>query len=293
MSDRDSTRLWLCMQDSGRTRTLSRALAKNTGMTVFMGPVSENDGEIAFIIADDAHAGRIAEARRQAAPNQKALLVTGGAKQLAKADLYMLHDTDAGTLYNAIDGLRAYRDYEIALGRAADLRVGAIKSLGSGEFLVRTAEEARDVAIFIAQGCPRTCNIAVGIYVLLVNAIEHGNLEFSPDEKAESIAEGRWRRKVARRIGEAAYAKRRVHVKFKRGGRMISLVIQDEGPGIDLIDAERKAPSPASYRGKGIKLARSLGFCQVSYLGVGSTVEASIMLAQDDKEPAVGRRMTG
>ena len=139
MASRETTRLWLCMQDSGRTRTLSRALAKNTGMTVFMGPVSENDGDIDFIVADDAHSGRIAEARRQAAPNQKALLVTGGAKQLAKADLYMLHDTDAGTLFNAIDGLRVYRDYEIALGRAADLRVGAIKSLAAAVMVLGSA----------------------------------------------------------------------------------------------------------------------------------------------------------
>lgn len=276
-------RIWLCMGDSNRTRILSRALAKSQGMVVYMGPTLDREGPIGLVLADDAHAPRIAEAKRNAASCQKSLLVTAGGKRVAAADIYLDHDTDAGTLSNAIDGLRAYRDYERALGHSSDLGVGAITSLSSGDFSVRTLDDARDVAIFIAQGCPRTCQIAVGIYVLLANAIEHGNLEISAIEKAKAMAEGKWRSLVVKRQGESVYARRRVRVKFQRGGRVISLVIQDDGPGIDAETAEMANPTAKGYRAKGIKIAKSLGFSQVSYLGVGNIVEATILLAQAKK----------
>jgi hypothetical protein len=273
-------RIWLCMGDSNRTRILSRALAKGQGMVVYMGPTLDREGPIGLILADDAHAPRIAEAKQNAAACQKSLLVTANGARAAAADIHLDHDTDAGTLSNAIDGLRGYRDYEVALGRNSDLRVGAITSLNSGEFSVRTLDDARDVATFIAQGCPRTCQVAVGIYVLLANAIEHGNLEISSTEKAKAMAEGKWRRMIVKRQGENEYARRRVRVKFQRGGRVISLVIQDDGPGIDAETAEMANPTGKGYRAKGIKMAKTLGFSQVSYLGVGNIVEATILLTQ-------------
>lgn len=80
-------RIWLCMTDSNRTRVVSRALAKGFDMTVYMGTTMDNEAPVAFVVADDAHAARIAEARGNAAPGQISLLVTGGAGEPAPTSI--------------------------------------------------------------------------------------------------------------------------------------------------------------------------------------------------------------
>lgn len=276
-SARIPDRIWLCMADSNRTRVVSRALAKGMGMTVYMGPTMDDEGPVALVVADDAHADRIEKARSNAAPRQKSLLVTASARR-AGADIFLDHDTDAGTLANAIEGLRALRAYELIVPADQDIGNGALRTLEDGEFAVSTLEDARDVALFLGRACPDPAPVTVGLFVLLAGAIEHGNLEFDPTEKAKGLAEGNWTRKLAQRMSEPAYAGRKVSLRFRRGGRLLSFVIQDEGEGIDADTAEMADPSRVGYRGKGIKMARSLGFSQVTWLGVGNTVEASIVL---------------
>jgi hypothetical protein len=272
-------RLWLCMSDSNRTRVLSRALAKGLGMTVYLGPTMDEEGPVALVVADDAHAARIADARKNAAPKQRSLLVTGNARR-SGADIFLDHDADAGTLANAIDGLRAYRAQELAIPADSEIGLGATQSLEAGEFSIQTREQASDVAILLGRATPRPCATAVGLYVLLANAIEHGNLGFDPSDKAKGLAEGNWERKLSKRMTESLYEDRRVKLRFQRGGRILSFIIQDDGEGIDAETAEMADPSRAGYRGKGIKLAKSMGFGQVNYLGVGNTVEAAVLLPQ-------------
>lgn len=281
-------RLWLCMSDSNRTRVLSRALAKGLGMTVYMGPTMDEEGPVALIVADDAHAARIADARKNAAPKQRSLLVTGNARR-SGADIFLDHDADAGTVANAIDGLRAYRAHELAIPADAEIGLGATQSLEAGEFSIQTREQARDVAILLGRATPRPCATAVGLYVLLANAIEHGNLGFDATEKAKGLAEGNWERKLAKRMTESEYEDRRVRLRFQRGGRILSFIIQDDGEGIDAETAEMADPSRAGYRGKGIKLAKSMGFGQVNYLGIGNTVEATVLLPQRLESSAAPR----
>ena len=285
-------RLWLCMSDSNRTRVLSRALAKGLGMTVYLGPTMDEEGPVALVVADDAHSARIAEARRNAAPKQRSLLVTANARR-SGADIFLDHDADAGTVANAIDGLRAFRAHELVIPDDAEIGLGATQSLDSGEFSIQTRQQARDVAILLARATPRPCATAVGLFVLLANAIEHGNLGFDATEKAKGLAEGNWDRKLAKRMTESLYEDRRVRLRFQRGGRVLSFLIQDDGEGIDAETAAMADPSRAGYRGKGIKLARSMGFGQINYLGVGNTVEASVLLPQPVETSQTHRAAVG
>ncbi len=276
-------RIWLCMTDSNRTRVVSRALAKGLGMTVYLGPTMDDEGPVALVVADDAHVKRLAEAKTNAAPLQQSLWVTGNVRR-SGANVFLDADTDAGTLTNAIEGLRAYREHALAVPENKDVGLGAITALTSGEFSVQTLDQARDLAVFLGRACPDPCMSSVGLYVLLANAIEHGNLAFDATEKAKGLADGSWERKLAKRMEEPEFADRRVRLTVYRGLKALTFVLQDDGEGIDAETAEMANPSRAGYRGKGIKLARSLGFTQINYLGVGNTVEASILLPESVEE---------
>ena len=289
IADTTPDRLWLCMTDSNRTRILSRALAKGMGVTVYLGPTVDPDGPIAIMVADDANIASLAISRANAAPNQKTILVTAAAKRSVRADLYLAHDTDAGTLANAIEGVSRFRSFEMtAASRQAP---GVISTLKSISFKLQTLDEAGDVAMFLARRMPRHCESAVGLYVLLANAIEHGNLDFSTEDKAQGLASGNWNGKLAHRMAEPDYFHRRVSVECQHGERLISLLIQDDGDGIDAETAEMANPQRAGYRGRGIKLARSLGFAELTWLGTGNMLAATIMMPSVD-EDTLPRRAT-
>lgn len=269
-------RLWLCMEDSPRMRTLSRALANGMDVTVYLGPTVDPDGPIAVMVADDTNIARLATAKAHAAPNQKSILVTGSQQRSVQADLYLAHDCDAGTLANVIEALFAFRAFQ--LSDVATQANPVSGTLESANFRVRTLDEAARIAIFLGAMAPQVCEATVGLYVLLAGAIEHGNLQFSLEEKAQGLASGNWDRRMAQRMAEQAYLSRRVSVEFHRGERLISLLIQDDGDGIDAGTAELANPLRGGHRGQGIKLAKSLGFAELTWLGVGNTLAASIVL---------------
>ena len=269
-------RLWLCLTDSPRTRTLSRALAMGMGVTVYLGPTVDPDGPVALMVTDDVNVAHCATARANAAPNQKTILVTASGKRTVPADIYLAHDSDAGTLANVIEGLFAFRAFQMS---PAGTQANAVSTtLETATFRLRSLDEAARVAIFLGAMTPRVCDATVGLYVLLANAIEHGNLGFSAEDKAAGLARGNWDRQLAQRMAEPACLARRVSVDFRRGERLISLLIQDDGDGIDTETAQLANPLRVGHRGRGIKLARSLGFAELTWLGIGNTLAASITL---------------
>ena len=273
-------RLWLCTADSNRTRILSRALAKGLDMTVYMGPTMDQDGPVAIIVADDAHSAYIAQAKSNAAPGQRSILVTAGGKQTARADIYLPADIDAGSLANAIAGLSAFRDQQLGMARAKLEGPGAARVIGDAEFQIQTLAEAQELAVFLAGVSPKPCQTAVGLFCIFASAIEHGNLEFTAEEKAQGLAEGKWNQKLAKRMGERLYEGRMVKIRYQRGRRLMSLLIQDDGEGIDAETAEMANPTRGGFRGKLIKLSKALSFGSVNYVVVGNTVEATMVLPE-------------
>ena len=138
-----------------------------------------------------------------------------------------------------------------------------IQPPASERYLVRTLADARSVAAAIAQLCPRPERARPGIYELLVNGIEHGNLQMAPAEKSRLSREGRWEAEIARRSGLPEHAGKRVEVRFERHSGENHLWIGDSGPGFDW----RSTTSPAlgisgfpPHSGRGITLARILSF---------------------------------
>lgn len=282
MSNKTPDRLWLCMADSPRTRTLSRALAKGMDVTVYLGPTVDPDGPIALIIVDDTNIGCLETARANAAPHQKSILVTVSTKRIVAADIFLAQDCDAGTLANVIEGLFAYRASQMS--QPASLANPVTTTLKTATFRLRTLKEAAQTALFLGAMAPRVCETTVGLYVLMANAIEHGSLDFSTEDKAQGLANGNWDRKLAQRLADPNYHARRVNVDFQRGERLISLLIQDDGDGIDAETAELANPLRVGHRGRGIKLAKSMGFADLTWLGIGNTLSASIILPAVEDE---------
>ena len=160
-------------------------------------------------------------------------------------------------------------------------RQSAVGTINHGQFVLSSLDEARNLATMLALACPNSDLVAIGLQELLINAVEHGNLEITAQEKQDLLLDGKWRDEVERRLNSEEYAGRVVLVNFQRGERMISITIQDDGDGFEYDNYAASDMPSEGYRGRGIAMARDLSFSSLTYLGRGNLVEATILLQNE------------
>ena len=161
----------------------------------------------------------------------------------------------------------------------------AVGRMLSAVFEIRTMEEAQKLSTMLATNCPVPEKVAVGIWELLSNAIEHGNLEIDYDEKTKLLESGRFEGELARRLGQPPYAGRVARVEFRRATKSIRLRVIDQGPGFDFrrfVEADLPMDRP---NGRGICIARKLCFDRMIYRGQGNVVEVVMAIGREE-DPA-------
>jgi anti-sigma regulatory factor (Ser/Thr protein kinase) len=151
-----------------------------------------------------------------------------------------------------------------------------IGTLRSGNFEIRTLSEAKNLATLLACHCPEPERVAPGIWELLSNAIEHGNLAISFDEKTRLLRAGTFLQEVETRARMLPYSTRRVRVEFESKPHQSSIVISDEGSGFDYNAVLRRGPSLDRPNGRGIAIATGLSFDSLNYRGNGNRVEVTL-----------------
>jgi len=155
----------------------------------------------------------------------------------------------------------------------------AINLVDDAQFSFNTIDEAQSLAAFLSSACPKPAAVVIGLSELLVNAVEHGNLEFSYKEKSVLIQENRWHEEVKLRLAAEENRRKRVIVVFKKTPGAIVFRIKDEGKGFDwrpymTINVARAFDT----HGRGIALATMLSFNHIEFLGIGNEVLATIEL---------------
>lgn len=143
---------------------------------------------------------------------------------------------------------------------------------------LRTMEEAAVAAKALAQMYPRPEMSEMGIWELLANAIEHGNLGISGEEKTAFIATGDLQDEIARRLCLPGFREKLVLLRFAKLEKHIVLAITDEGEGFDHEQFAEGIAKPNCPNGRGIAIARDMVFDRLTYRGCGNEVEAVVDL---------------
>jgi CheY-like chemotaxis protein/anti-sigma regulatory factor (Ser/Thr protein kinase) len=195
----------------------------------------------------------------------------------AGAYYYLVKPYERESLLTIVRGALADSDARTALHAKLAEHGSALQLMASGDFSLHSLEEAAALAAFLAQACPAPELAVLGISELLINAIEHGNLAISYEEKSALRREDRWNEEIVRRQALPENRKKRVLVSISRTQDQVSLRIRDEGAGFDWeryleFDPER-AFDP---NGRGIALARMSSFSTLEYEGCGNIVVATI-----------------
>lgn len=145
------------------------------------------------------------------------------------------------------------------------------------KFKFKTLEEAEALAVFAARFYPEPEKVLPGLAELLINAIEHGNLEMGYARKTAVLEAGTWRAEIERRQSMPEYADRSVELVVMHKDDGIYMIITDQGKGFDwqkylMIDPSRASDS----HGRGIAQSRAMCFDSLSYNAAGNQVVAKV-----------------
>ena len=116
--------------------------------------------------------------------------------------------------------------------------------------------------------------VRIALREILINAIEHGNLGLSFEEKSAAIADGKYFELIEKRRSDPVFGARKVSIDYNLDGGKARYVITDEGEGFDyagIIEGIRAEEGPLFMHGRGIAIAMNI-FDSVSYNRKGNKV---------------------
>lgn len=166
------------------------------------------------------------------------------------------------------DLLRKLRDSE-----------NSFRLLKEGTFRFKTISEGDFLAVRIAN-ISESPEEAMHISELLTNAVEHGNLGITYDEKTELLDKGRFEAEVTRRLALPENKDKCVTMKVIRDESELQIFIEDEGLGFDwekylTIDDNRIFDN----HGRGIAICNS--YFTLQYFGKGNKVLVKLPIKRD------------
>lgn len=115
--------------------------------------------------------------------------------------------------------------------------------------------------------------VRVGLAEMLTNAIEHGNLAMTGDEKFEATDNGTYYDLIAERLNDERYKSRHAFFTYSLNSECMVLTLEDEGDGFDV----NSLPDPTDpegllkLHGRGILITR-MYFDEVNYNEKGNKV---------------------
>jgi len=153
----------------------------------------------------------------------------------------------------------------------------AMGLIREGVFRFQTIRQCEDLATLLAKACPEPRRTVIGLLELMTNALEHGNLGITYQEKSALIASGDWAFEVERRQALPGHRDQWVEVTLDRTREATRFRIQDMGPGFAWEPFLEVAPERMfDSHGRGILLARYEAFDRLEYLGDGNCVVAEV-----------------
>ncbi len=125
----------------------------------------------------------------------------------------------------------------------------------------------------------RATELSLALRELLINAIEHGNLELTSVDKARAVESGSLAALLEQRSRQPALAARRTTIKARRKHQRIEVELRDQGKGFDwkLLPDPTEPANLLREHGRGVLLAR-VSVDDLVYKGRGNLVSFSKLL---------------
>jgi CheY-like chemotaxis protein len=161
----------------------------------------------------------------------------------------------------------------------ASRHIESLKHFTAAELSFSTLEDVNSVAGILAAMCPDPDKVSSGLVELLLNAVEHGNLGITYEEKKQLMYEDCWEIELKRRLALPEYKGRIATVTFERRKDALEFKIADQGNGFNWEQYLELDPTRSiDPNGRGIAMSRLNSFSTVEFQGTGNVVKATVLL---------------
>lgn len=183
-------------------------------------------------------------------------------------------------LKSAID----YKHEKESLNKEMSEIYQAFSMLEYGQFTFKTLEEARTIAILLSNCHPDPQKIVVGLSEIMVNAIEHGNLEIGYETKKSLMLNFGWKKEIDKRLQDEKYKDRHATISYKKVRGKIVFRVADQGKGFESEHYIEFSPSRAmDPNGRGIATAATKTFDELNYRESGNVVDCVCYIDEESK----------
>jgi DNA-binding response OmpR family regulator len=193
----------------------------------------------------------------------------------AGAFYYLIKPYTPKVFLSIVDSaIKDFSNHQLVTQKLAKL-TNSMRLLKDAHFEFRTLEEATNLSSFIAHLTQDPKKVGLGLFELLVNAVEHGNLEISYDEKTELLNQARLKQEIDQRLQLAPFQQRYVKVDIAQHAGDLVISIEDMGKGFDFEQyLEFSVERALDNHGRGIMMANKLSFDSLQYSLGGRRVTA-------------------
>jgi CheY-like chemotaxis protein/anti-sigma regulatory factor (Ser/Thr protein kinase) len=196
----------------------------------------------------------------------------------AGAFYYLTKPFAAETLLAIVAAAVKDHRQRVDLAREARQAVHTLRCLNRAEFIFRSPGDVRDIATLVANVIADPGRVVLGLTELMLNAVEHGNLAITYEEKSQLIRTDGLRDEIERRLAMPAYSARRALLSVERIDGEVRFMIRDEGSGFDWQQyLEMNADRAFDTHGRGIAMSKMISFDRLEYRGAGNEVLAIVV----------------
>ncbi len=195
----------------------------------------------------------------------------------AGAYYYLTKPFEENMLFSVVDTAVRDRLQYKELQHQLEEKNLALGLINSASFSFQSLDQAQSLVSLVANACPEPSKVIMGLSELLINAVEHGNLGISYDDKTLFNERGTWLEEVEKRLQLEANKNKFATLEFQRGDSEIKIVVKDQGSGFDWQPyLQMSADRAMDNHGRGIAMAGMISFSRVEYQGNGNEVHAFV-----------------
>ncbi len=136
----------------------------------------------------------------------------------------------------------------------------------------RSSEEIFELARMLSAEFPKSREVLIGIYELLMNAVEHGTLGLEKQNKTDLLRNGLFHKEITKRLALPENKNKYIEVECAHDDCFVHLCIRDMGNGFDWHQHIPTSPSQHEPHGRGLLLAQACGFDAVTFNDEGNAV---------------------
>lgn len=201
----------------------------------------------------------------------------------AGAFYYLLKPFKKSQLTSIVDAA-IQSHHHLNISTQAPLMTHTCELMEQARFRFQTLEQARYLSSMIALQTPEPQKVSLGLFELMLNAIEHGNLGIGYEEKSRLISQEQLQSEIRRRLSLPENQHKSVQLEWQRTNQQLEVSITDMGRGFDYTPyLDFSIERMTDTHGRGIMVANKLCFDRLSYSEQGRKVTCVINL--DSKAP--------